>query len=176
MTCLNVERNWLILITSYIQKDVSLTHRGRVMHICIGNLATIGSDNGLSPRRRQAIIWTKAGILLIGPWGTNFSEILISIQSFSFKKMHLKMASAKWRPFCLGLNVLSFQMPVPHTHGPGLGHQSPCSFESLFVDQMTPYNWGDLVKFRRTSIVNIRRLLPKIWDDLKYVIVTISQR
>ena len=25
----------------------------------------IGSDNGLSPDRRQAIIWTKAGILLI---------------------------------------------------------------------------------------------------------------
>ena len=39
----------------------------------------IGSDNGLSPGRRQAIIWTKAGILLIEPLGTNFSEILIEI-------------------------------------------------------------------------------------------------
>ena len=56
---------------------------------------------------RQAIIWTNAGILLIGPYETNFSEILIGIQTFSFKKMHLKMSSAKWRPFCLGLNVLS---------------------------------------------------------------------
>ena len=44
-----------------------LTHWGRVMHICIGNLTIIGSDNGLSPGRRQAIIWTNAGILLIGP-------------------------------------------------------------------------------------------------------------
>ena len=83
-----------------------ITHWGRVTHICIGKLSIIGSDNGLSPGRRQAIIWTNAGILLIGPLGTNFSEISIGIQTFSFKKMHLKMSSAKWRPFCLGLNVI----------------------------------------------------------------------
>ena len=83
-----------------------LTHWGLVTHICIGKLTIIGPDNGLSPGRSQAIIWTNAGILLIGPWGTNFSEILIGIQTFSFKKMHLKMSSAKWCPSCLGLNVL----------------------------------------------------------------------
>ena len=83
-----------------------LTHWGRATHICVAKLTTIGSDNGLSPGRRQAIIWTIAGILLIGPLGTNFSEILIGIQTFSFKKMHLKISSAKWRPSCLGLNVL----------------------------------------------------------------------
>ena len=83
-----------------------LTHWGRVTHICVGNLTIIGSDNGLSPGRRQAIIWTNAGILSIGPLGTNFNEISIGIQRFSFKKMHFKMSSAKWRPFCLGLNVL----------------------------------------------------------------------
>ena len=70
-----------------------LTHWGRVTHICVGNLAIIGSDNGLSPGRRQAIIWTSAGILLIRPLGTNFSELLIGIQTFSFRKMHLKMSS-----------------------------------------------------------------------------------
>ena len=75
-------------------------------HICIGELTFIGPDNGLSPGRRQAIIWTNAGILLIGPLGTNFSEILIAIEIFSFKKMHLKISSGRWRPFCLGLNVL----------------------------------------------------------------------
>ena len=67
-----------------------LTHWGRVTHICVGNLTIIGSDNGLSSGRRQAIIWTNAGILLIGPLGTNFNEILIEIHTFSFKKMHLK--------------------------------------------------------------------------------------
>ena len=75
------------------------THWGRATHICVGKLTTIGSDNGLSPGRRQAIIWTNAGILLIGSWGTNFSEILVGIQTFSLKKMHLKMSFAKWRPF-----------------------------------------------------------------------------
>ena len=83
------------------------TNWGRVTHICVGNLTIIGSDNGLSPGRCQAIIWTSAGILLIWPVGTNFSEILIGVQTFSFKKMHLKMSSAKWRPFCPGLNVLT---------------------------------------------------------------------
>ena len=55
--------------------------------------------NGLSPERRQAIIWTNAWILLIGPLGANVSEILIEIDKFSFNKMHLKMSSAKCRPF-----------------------------------------------------------------------------
>ena len=88
-------------------RNTVLTHWGRATHICVGKLTTIGSDNGLSPGRRQAIIWTSAGILLIGPLGTNSSEILIGVQTFAFKKMHLKMSSAKWRPSCLDLNVLS---------------------------------------------------------------------
>ena len=75
-------------------------------HICVSKLTIIGSDNGLSPGRRQAIIWTNAGILLIRTLGTNFSEILGAIHTISFKKMHLKMSSAKWRLFRLGLNVL----------------------------------------------------------------------
>ena len=60
----------------------------------------------LSPDRRQAIIWTNAGLLLIEPLGTTFSEILIELLTFSFKKMRSKVSSAKWRPFCLSLNVL----------------------------------------------------------------------
>ena len=55
-----------------------LTHRGRV-----------------TPGRRQAIIVTNAGILLIGNLRTNFSEILIEIRIFSFKKMGLNVSFAK---------------------------------------------------------------------------------
>ena len=44
-----------------------LTHWGRMMHICVSNLTIIGSDNGLLPGQCQAIIWTNAGTLLIGP-------------------------------------------------------------------------------------------------------------
>ena len=55
------------------------------------NQVSIVSDNGLSSGQHQAIIWTNAGILLIGTLGTNFSEILIKLQNFSFMKMHLKI-------------------------------------------------------------------------------------
>ena len=72
-------------------------------HICVGNITIIGSDNGLSPGRRQVIFWISDGILWIRPLGTNFSEILIA---FWLKKMRLNVSSAKWRPICLGLNVL----------------------------------------------------------------------
>ena len=96
----------IFLLPMAIRPIKLLTHWGRVTHICVSKLTIIGSDNGLSPGRRQAIIWTSVGILSIGPLGANFSEILIGIYAFSFKKMHLKMSSAKWRPFCLGLNVL----------------------------------------------------------------------
>ena len=63
----------------------ALTHWGRVTHTCVGNLTTIGSDIGLLPDRRQAIIWTNAGILSIGLLGINFSEISMEIQAFSFR-------------------------------------------------------------------------------------------
>ena len=105
-----IYREFIVLSASAVYHDnysICLTHWGRVTHICVGKLIIIDSDNGLSPGRRQAIIWTNAGILLIGSLGTNFNEILIGVQTFSFKKMHLKMSSAKWRPFRLGLNVLT---------------------------------------------------------------------
>ena len=77
-----------------------------MLQIWVSKLTLIGSDNGLAPGRRQAIIWTNAWIELLEPLGTNFSEILIKILIFSFEKICLKVSSAKWRPFCLGLNVL----------------------------------------------------------------------
>ena len=83
------------------------THLGRVTHICVSDITSIGSDNGLSPGRRQDIIRTNAGILLIRPLGTNFIEFLVEILIFSFKKMRLEVSSAKRRPFCLGLNELT---------------------------------------------------------------------
>ena len=59
-----------------------LTHWGRATHICVSKLNIIGSDNGLLPGQRQAIIWTNAAILLFGPLGTNLREILIEFYIF----------------------------------------------------------------------------------------------
>ena len=96
---------WMILLK--FPGGSVLTDCGRVTHISVSKPAIIGSDNGLSTGRRQAIIGTNAGILLIGPLGTNFSENVIETCIFSCKKMHLEMSPGKWRPFCLGLNVLT---------------------------------------------------------------------
>ena len=74
--------------------DISVvfwTHWGRVTHICVIKLTIIASDNGLSPNGGQAIIWTSAGILLVGPLGTNSSEIIFEYMTFSFKNMRLKV-------------------------------------------------------------------------------------
>ena len=114
------------------------------IHVCIGNLTIIGSNNGLSPGRCQAIIWTNAGILWIGPLGTNFNEILIEICIFSFKKVHLKL-SGNWRPFCLGLGVL--------TPNPGLltsdNHDgitfSEETSEGLFIFKLTKNEDTDII-------------------------------
>ena len=133
-----------------------LTHWGRVMHICVSKLTIIGSDNGLSPGRHQAIIWTNGGILLIGPLGTNFSEILIEILIFSFKKMHLKMSSGKWRPSCLSLNVLialwlvmawclSTRAPVATVQSL---HPCSCSCKVCYCGLFMPYGDINLVQHR----------------------------
>ena len=115
----NNDKSTLVLVMASRQignRTGPLTHWGRMTHICVSKLTIIGSDNGLSPDRRQAIIWTNAGILLIQTLGTNLSDFLCEIRSFSFKKMQLKMSSRKWRLSCLGLNVLNPWKPCSQTH------------------------------------------------------------
>ena len=102
-------------ITKITKITEFLTHWGWATHICVSKLTTICSENGLLPGRCQATIWTNAGILFIGPLGTNFSEILIEIHTFLFKKMHLKMSSAKWHTFCLSPNVLMYGLLCQET-------------------------------------------------------------
>ena len=85
-------------------RQTMLTHWGRVAHICLNKLAMNGSDHGLLPDRRQAIIWTNAGIFLIVALITNKLQLKFNRNSYIFlqEKMHLKISSAKWRPCCPG--------------------------------------------------------------------------
>ena len=98
----------------------------------LSNTSILNSLRPIDAFRRQTIIWTNDGILLIGPLGTNFSEILTGIQAFSFKKMHMKMSSAKWRPFCLGLNVLNMHtysdLALSHAFHPAFSRRSCAPF------------------------------------------------
>ena len=48
------------------------------------NITIIGSNSGLSPGWCQAIIWTNAGIWLIGHFGTNLSDIFNKINIFFY--------------------------------------------------------------------------------------------
>ena len=83
-----------------------LTHWGRVTHKCVGNLTIIGPDNGLSPGRRQAIIRTNAGILLMEPLRTNFRwnfnrNSYIFNNENAFESVVWKMAAILSRPQCV---------------------------------------------------------------------------
>ena len=66
------------------------------------NWVSIGSGNGLSPVRLQAITRTNVDVLSFGPLGTSFDEIRIKIHKFLFIEVYLKISPVKWRPFCLG--------------------------------------------------------------------------
>ena len=101
-----VMRNNLLFWTSSCR---SITHWGRATHICIGNLTIFSSGNGLSPGRRQPIIWTNAKIFFKGPLGTNFIEISIEIHTFSLKEMSLncRLQNGLFRN---GVNVLMAQV------------------------------------------------------------------
>ena len=84
----------------------NLTHWGRVTHICIGKLTILGSDNGLLPGWRQAIIWTNAVFLSTGPLRTYFSEYLsknttIFIEENAHESVACEMASILSRPQCV---------------------------------------------------------------------------
>ena len=71
--------------------------------------------------------------MLVQTLGTNFSGILSAIYIFSFKKTHLKMSSAKWRYFCLDLNVL------PYNDLNKNGRRFACNigFSKIFLDRQT---------------------------------------
>ena len=59
-----------------IKHNAGLTHWGRVTHKCVSKLTIIGSDNGLSPGQRQAIIWTSGGMLFIRTLGKSLTKFI----------------------------------------------------------------------------------------------------
>ena len=85
-------------------------------HICVSELTMIGSDNGLSPGRRQAIIWNNAGLLLIESLGTNFQwnfnrNSNIFIQENALEHVVSEMTSILSRPQCVNTSVLHYSSP-----------------------------------------------------------------
>ena len=124
---------------------------GRVTHTCVGNLAIVGSDNCLSPGWRHAIIWTDAGILLIGPPETDFNEILIKNRTFSFKKIYLKMSpDSKVHEANMG--------PIWGRQDPGGPQVGPMNFAIWVVRKMAAIlSWPPCVNILRPSDAYIHR-------------------
>ena len=131
-------------------------------HICVGKLTNIGSDNGLSPGRRQAIIWTNTGILLIGPLGTNFNEILIKIPTFSCTKMYLKISCAKWRPFCLCFNVLNAGSLAMYD-----GRRSAVAVKANHDNNKDALYYAEMVLYFSWLLVTYSWKPPKCWMNIK---------
>ena len=94
--------------------------------------------------RHQAITWTNADFLPFRPPGTYFSEISFKILTFSFKKMHLKMSSAKWRPFCSGFIVLSMSRHAPKSIDKAVNTSQAALSGTIFCGacaKVWPYHW-----------------------------------
>ena len=132
-----------------------------------GNLTIIASDYGLSPVRPQAIIWTNAGILLIGPLRTNFNEILIGIQILSFKKMHLKTSSGKWWPFCLSLNVLTLQVFLI-TLGPSGWYQQDVELKVFPIWHCLFSTFKEYLHYGQTQILHMYQIMSN-WTPVYIV-------
>ena len=102
---------------------------------------------------------SRAGILLIGPIGTNFDETLIKIHTFSFTKMYSKMSSGKWRPFCFSLNVTTQSC-----------HYMKFTTSNIFSSQQPNFTnpWMHLFHIPECSIqsrnVHISVLNEAFWD------------
>ena len=102
-------QHWISSLVTHVPihaVTIYLTHGGWMTNRCVSELFIVGSDNGLSPGRRQTIICTNAGMLLIRPLATNFCEILIEIkyifiQEIAFWNVLWKMATILSRPQCI---------------------------------------------------------------------------
>ena len=136
-------------------------------HICVSKLTIIGSDNGSAPGRRQAIIWTNAGILLIRTLGTIFSEKLSGIHIFPFKKMHLKMSSAKLRQFSLGLNVLTLSLLLLNSFmnsWPLIGNAIPAYFQRNYWSNLALIWWMKSL-WHSPGLIKLSESLPFMSTD-----------
>ena len=84
---------------------IFLTHWGRMTHICVSKLTITGSDSGLSPGRRQAIIvnWTLRKKLQRNVNRNSY----IFIQENAFEGVVCEMASILSRPQCVNSKFIN---------------------------------------------------------------------
>ena len=122
----------------------------------------------------QAILWTNAGILLIGPWGAGFSDVLFEIHIFSFK-VHLKVASGEWRPSRLGLNILMQERYMSihrlndelYLFGEYWSLKQTKNYWDFIIFVCHTYSWHGNSIFRCIPITSVGNCYTKIFTPLK---------
>ena len=124
---------------SGLASSTALIHWGRVTHMCVSELTIIGSDNGLSPGRRQAIIWTREWWNIVNwtlrnklQW--NFiRNSNIFIQQNALENVVCEMAS-----ICLGLNVL---IPITYQASKFLNFVNLLIQETIILQKKCHFPW-----------------------------------
>ena len=72
-----------------------VTYQSLVTHICVKNKPIIGWDNGMSPVCYQAIVWTNAGWLIVGPM--EFAELCKQYFVYIFRiEKYIKEPAGKY--------------------------------------------------------------------------------
>ena len=142
-------------------------------HICVSNLNIVGSDNGLSPDRRQAITWTKDDFLTIGALGTNFSENWIEIRTFSlknaFENVVCEMAAILSRRRCIyGVWKLLSKNYCYISQGPmSLSNPIRCHF--VICDQY----WTDVIPYKISCLVRLSDNMFSKHDTISLIFITL---
>ena len=103
------------------------------------NWISIGSGNGLSTVRRQALTWTNADLLAIGPSGANFSHIRRETQNFLLMKIPLKMSSAKMAASLSRGDELTTTDIICINNGYMLHHLPTMIPQAQWVNSVPPY-------------------------------------
>ena len=117
-----------------------------MVHICVRKL-------GHPWFRKWLVAWLAPSHYLNQCWNIVnwnfriiFSEILTEIYIFSFKKMHLKISSGKWRPFCISFNVLTLHVPFRSYTGLDIGLLSTCRCPPAGAMPTATFNIDGLVQ------------------------------
>ena len=107
--------------------------------VCVDILTIIGSDNGLSPGQRQAIIWTNDRILSIRPLGIRNSYIFI--QEYAFEKVFCKMGVILSQPQCVNFIVSN----VPVSTSVGTAMTSPLHYIHWYSKGLMLVDWFNVI-------------------------------
>ena len=84
---------------------ILMSHSGRLTHICVSKLTLIGSDKAWHLVGTKPLSELMLGYCWLDPQEQNSAKFNQN-SYIIIKKIHLKMSSWYWWPFCLGLNVI----------------------------------------------------------------------